>query len=115
MAGLLVRSMEPDGNIVKTTYDGFGRPVETTVSATGLHTTMAYDPVHGQVVTQQSWSGAATYAAAADKTETVHTYYAKTEATPWKLKTSTVDGVATNFRIQNFAKNSRNNLLNAIA
>ena len=49
------------------------------------------------MTTQRSWSGGATYAAATDRTETINTYYTKTEATPGRLKTRSVDGVVTNF------------------
>ena len=95
-AGLVVRTVAPDLSITDTTYDSFGRPLETTASDTGLHTTFTYDPVTGQVGTQRSWSGAATYADATDRSETVNFYHTETEALG-QLSSRNVDGVVTSF------------------
>ena len=94
--GAVMSSTSPEKPLGTTyLYDALGRPVTVTDTATGAVTTMTYDdPATGQVASSTTTSGGA-------GTSTVNTYYTAAETAtgqmPGRLKSRTVDGVATTY------------------
>ncbi len=89
--GLLVSTSTPvSPTPALYTYDALGRLSTASDPSTGAVTTTTYDAVYGQTASLTTTGGGVT-------TATLNTYYGPAEVSPGQLKSTTVNGMTTNY------------------